>query len=75
MGVAAALGLFSSIVLHELAHSVVANYYKLPMKGITLFIFGGVAEMSGEPQSPKVEVRMAIAGPAASIAIGGVFTL
>src|ERR1051326_1336142 len=70
MGVAGALGLFGSIVVHALCHSLVANHYKLPMRGITLFIFGGVAEMGGEPQSPKVEFLMAIAGPAASIAIG-----
>lgn len=73
MGVAGALGLFGSIVLHELCHSLVANHYKLPMKGITLFIFGGVAEMGGEPQNPKVEFLMAIAGPIASIAAGFVF--
>jgi Zn-dependent protease/CBS domain-containing protein len=75
MGVLGALGLFGSIVLHELAHSLVANHYKLPMKGITLFIFGGVAEMGGEPQNPKIEFRMAIAGPLASIAIGCIFWL
>jgi Zn-dependent protease/CBS domain-containing protein len=73
MGVAGALGLFGSIVVHELCHSLVANHYKLPMRGITLFIFGGVAEMGGEPQSPKVEFLMAIAGPAASIVIGLLF--
>jgi len=73
MGVAGALGLFGSVVLHELSHSLVARRYNLPMKGITLFIFGGVAQMSGEPASAGVEFRMAIAGPLASIAIGFVF--
>jgi CBS domain-containing protein len=43
------------------------------MKGITLFIFGGVAEMNDEPPSPKAEFLMAIAGPASSVALGGVF--
>src|SRR3974377_1192519 len=70
MGLAGAVGLFGSIVFHELCHSLVANHYKLPMKGITLFIFGGVAEMGEEPQSPKVEFLMAIAGPIASIILG-----
>jgi Zn-dependent protease len=75
MGLFGAAGLFGSIVLHELCHSVVANHYRLPMKGITLFIFGGVAEMGGEPQNPKVEFLMAIAGPIASIIVGLVFYL
>ena len=75
MGIAGALGLFGSIVVHELCHSLVARRYRLPMKGITLFIFGGVAEMSGEPESPKIEFLMAIAGPAASIVLGIVFSL
>jgi len=70
MGVAGAIGLFASIVFHELCHSLVANHYRLPMRGITLFIFGGVAEMGGEPQSPKVEFLMAIAGPIASVVLG-----
>jgi Zn-dependent protease/CBS domain-containing protein len=73
MGVVGALGFFASIVLHELCHSLVAKHYKLQMKGITLFIFGGVAEMGGEPQSPKVEFLMAIAGPIASILLGLIF--
>lgn len=75
MGVAGALGLFGSIVVHELCHSLVANRYHLPMHGITLFIFGGVAEMGGEPENPKVEFLMAIAGPIASIVLGFMFAL
>lgn len=69
MGVAGALGLFASVVLHELGHSWVARRNGVPMKGITLFIFGGVAEMTREPPSPKVEFRVAVAGPVASILI------
>lgn len=73
MGVAGALGLFFSIVFHEFFHSVVARRMGLPMKGITLFIFGGVAEMSEEPANARVEFLMAIAGPLSSIALGGIF--
>jgi Zn-dependent protease/CBS domain-containing protein len=73
MGLLGALAFFGSIVVHELCHSLVARKYELPMKGITLFIFGGVAEMGGEPESPKVEFLMAIAGPMASIALGFLF--
>lgn len=67
MGVAGAIGIFGSIVFHELWHSLVARRFGLPMKGITLFIFGGVAEMTDEPPSPKAEFLMAIAGPASSV--------
>jgi Zn-dependent protease/predicted transcriptional regulator len=74
MGIAGTLGLFLSIVIHEFAHSLVARHYGMPMKGITLFIFGGVAEMGDEPSSPKVEFLMAIAGPITSILLGLFFT-
>jgi len=70
MGAAGAIGLFLSVIFHELSHSVVARKFGLPMKGITLFIFGGVAEMDEEPPNPKTEFYMAIAGPLASIFLG-----
>ena len=66
MGVAGAIGLFLSIVFHEFWHSVIARHFGLPMKGITLFIFGGVAEMEDEPPNAKTEFLMAIAGPVSS---------
>ena len=72
MGVSAAVGLFGSIVLHELSHSLVARRYGLQIKGITLFIFGGVSEMAEEPRSPGAEFAMAIAGPLSSLAIAAV---
>lgn len=70
MGVAGALGLFASILVHEFSHAWVARRYAIPIEGITLFIFGGVAEMGGEPPSPKAEFRMAGAGPLVSIVLG-----
>lgn len=69
MGVAGTLGLFMSVVLHELSHSLVARRFGLGIRGITLFIFGGVAEMTSEPPNPKAEFWIAAAGPAASLAI------
>ena len=71
MGVAGAIGLFASIIFHEFWHSLVARSKGLPMKGITLFLFGGVAETGGEPKSPGVEFWMALAGPVASLVLSG----
>jgi len=73
MGIVGALGLFLSIIAHEFAHSVVARQYGMPMKGITLFIFGGVAEMGEEPPRPWAEFAMAIVGPVSSIVIAAMF--
>ena len=75
MGVAGMAGLVFSLIFHELSHSLVARHYGLPIKGITLFIFGGVAEMTEEPKSAKVEFWMAIAGPIASFVLALVFHL
>lgn len=63
MGFWGMLGLFICIVLHEMGHALVAKHFKLPVGQITLFLFGGVAEIKKEPQSPKVEFWVAIAGP------------
>jgi len=69
MGAAGAVGLFVSILLHEFGHAIVARRYGMSMKGITLFIFGGVAEMDHEPPSAKIEFLVAIAGPIVSVLI------
>lgn len=75
MGVVGAAGLFLSIVLHELSHSVVARRYDIPISGITLFIFGGVAQMEREPPTARAEFMMAIAGPLASLGLSLLFYL
>jgi Zn-dependent protease len=73
MGAAGALGLFLSIIFHELSHSLVARRFGIPMKGITLFIFGGVAEMSEEAPDAKAEFWMALVGPASSLLMSAMF--
>ncbi len=73
MGLLAALGLFASIVIHELCHSLMARQFGLPMTGITLFLFGGVAEMNEEPPSAKAEFATALAGPASSVVVAAIF--
>lgn len=73
MAVVAMLGLFGSLLLHELAHSVVARRLGVPIKTITLFLFGGVAELEAEPTSATVEFWVAIAGPIMSLALAITF--
>ncbi len=75
MAVVAALGMFASIVYHELAHSLVARLYGIRIAGITLFLFGGVAELDDEPPTPKSEFLVAIAGPISSLLLGGALYL
>ncbi|WP_018232542.1 site-2 protease family protein [Thioalkalivibrio thiocyanodenitrificans] len=75
MGLVGMLGLFFSLLFHELSHSLVARAYGLPVGGITLFLFGGMAELQAEPKRPGEEFWMAIAGPIASVILAGVFYL
>jgi Zn-dependent protease/CBS domain-containing protein len=70
-----AVGLFASIIFHEFCHSLVARNFGLPMKGITLFIFGGVAEMGDEPPTAWSEFMMAVVGPLSSFLLALVFYL
>ncbi|MGE3857238.1 MAG: M50 family metallopeptidase [Dehalococcoidia bacterium] len=69
-GVVAALAFFLSVLLHELSHAFVALHYGMRVPSITLFLFGGVSNIDGEMRTPGQEFRIAIAGPATSIAIG-----
>ena len=73
LAVVAMLGFFGSLLLHELAHSVVARSYGVRILGITLFMFGGVAELESEVPSAKAEFWIAVAGPAMSVALVVVF--
>jgi Zn-dependent protease len=72
IGIASAIILFVSVLVHELSHSYIAKKNGLPIARITLFFFGGVSEMTEEPQDPGLEVRMAAAGPLMSFLIAGV---
>ena len=72
IGIASAIILFASILVHELSHSYIAKKNGLPIARITLFFFGGVSEMTEEPQDAGLEVRMAAAGPLMSFLIAGV---
>jgi Zn-dependent protease len=66
---------FISILLHELSHSIVAKARGMEVKGITLFVFGGVSNLGREAQSAGEEFQIAIAGPLTSLAIGAVFAV
>ncbi len=75
IALAVTLLFFCSVLLHEISHSLVANRNGVPIRRITLFVFGGVAQMSKDVTSPRVELKMAAAGPLASyilaLAFGG----
>jgi Zn-dependent protease len=73
IGAVTALAFFASILIHELGHSWVARRNGIPIQSITLFVFGGVARISREADTPGVEFRTAIAGPATSIVLAALF--
>jgi Zn-dependent protease/predicted transcriptional regulator len=75
MGIVGAIGLFASIILHELSHSWVGRRLGMQIHGITLFVFGGAAELADEPKSARTEFLMAAAGPLASILLAILFQL
>lgn len=72
MGFIGAVGIFGSIIFHELSHSLAARRFGMEIEGITLWIFGGVAHMEENPPSPRAEFAMAIAGPLSSFVLAGV---
>ena len=74
-GAATAILMFASVLLHELGHSVVALRYKIPVRSINLFIFGGVATIGAEPPSAVAELLIAVAGPFTSLVLAGLFWL
>lgn len=73
MALLSGLAFFASLVLHELAHSLVARKQNIPVKGITLFMFGGVSQITAEARKPSHEFLMAIVGPLTSALLAGVF--
>ena len=73
MGAITAIMLFVSVLLHELGHSVIALRYKVPVRSITLFLFGGVAQIGAEPPSAIAEFFIAVAGPLVSLALAILF--
>jgi Zn-dependent protease len=72
-GFAGALLLFTCVLLHEMGHSLVAKLFGIPVNRITLFIFGGVAEINREPRRAVVELAIAAAGPAVSVSLAAFF--
>jgi Zn-dependent protease len=73
VGLLTSLIFFGSVLAHELGHSLVAIRRGVPVQGITLFIFGGIAQISKEPERPRDELAIAIAGPIVSVLLGLLF--
>jgi Zn-dependent protease/predicted transcriptional regulator len=75
LGLMTSLLYFGSLVFHEMAHSVIAKYYKIPVVSITLFVFGGVSRIGREPGRALEEFNIAVAGPLSSLFLAGGFWL
>ena len=75
IGLISSVLFFASVVAHELAHSLVARVNGIPVKSITLFVFGGIAQITKEATRASAELKMAVAGPACSLALGMLFGL
>lgn len=75
IGAVTSILFFGSVLLHELGHSVIALYYKVPVRSISLFIFGGIAQIGSEPPSAAAEFWIAIAGPLVSFILAGLFAV
>ena len=73
VGAVSAAMLFISVLIHEVAHSVVAQRFKIKVNSITLYFLGGVSETAEEAHTPQAELRMAAAGPLTSIVLGVIF--
>jgi len=73
LGILTSLLFFASVITHELAHSILAIRNNIPVKEITLFIFGGVSQITKEATTPRAELSIAIVGPLTSLAIAGIF--
>src|SRR5665213_151770 len=75
LGLMTSLLFFASLVFHELAHSMIARIYKIPVVSITLFVFGGVSRIGREPARAVEEFNIAVAGPLSSFFLAGAFLL
>ncbi|MBI5043702.1 MAG: site-2 protease family protein, partial [Nitrospirae bacterium] len=73
IGIITSILFFTSVLIHEMAHSLVARKHGIPVNNITLFIFGGAAQITQEPKQAKDEFMMAFAGPAASLVLSAIF--
>lgn len=75
MGAATAAMLFVSVVLHELGHSAVALHYKIPVRNITLMVFGGISQIDAEPPTAAAQFWLSITGPVVSLVLAALFSL